>query len=94
MRAIEFRVETVSISRLSDSDKDAWVPKEFSKEWILSLVVRKVVNANVDEPNVPECVGLKHWDAQQVQRRLLCSFILFIVHFRFLTCNIRFKDCD
>ena len=66
MRAIEFRVETVSISRLSDSDRDAWVPKEFSKEWILSLVVRKVVNAIVDEPKVPECVGLKHWDAQQV----------------------------
>ena len=61
------------------------MPKEFSKEWILSLVVRKVVNVNVDEPNVPERVGLKHWDAQQVQRRLLCSFILFIVHFRFLT---------
>ena len=71
MRAIEFRVETVSISRLSDSDRDAWVPKEFSKKWILSLVVRKVVNAIVDEPNVPECVELKHWDAQQVQRRLL-----------------------
>ncbi len=85
MRAIEFRVESVSISRLSDSDRDAWVPKEFSKEWILSLVVRKVVNANVDEPNVPECVELKHWDAQQVLVMILCSFILFIVHFRFLT---------
>ncbi len=71
MRAIGFRVETVSIYRLSDSDRDAWVPKEFSKEWILSLVVRKVVNNNVDEPNVPECVELKHWDAQQVQKRLI-----------------------
>ena len=57
MRAIEFRVESVSISRLSDSEKDAWVPREFSKEWIFSLVVRKVVNVNVDEPKVPECVG-------------------------------------
>ena len=71
MRVIGFRVETVSISRLSDSNGDAWVPKEFSKEWIFSLVVRKAINVNVDEPKKPECVELKHWDAQQVQRRLL-----------------------
>ncbi len=71
MKAFGFRVETVSIYRLSDSDRDAWVPKEFSKEWILSLVVRKAINVNVDEPRKPECVELWHWDAQQVQRRLL-----------------------
>ncbi len=71
MRAIGFRVETVSIYRLSDSDRDAWVPKKFSYEWIFSLVVRKAINVNVDEPSKPECVDLKHWDAQQVQRRLL-----------------------
>ena len=71
MRAIGFRVETVSIYRLSDSDRDAWVPKEFSYEWIFSLVVRKAINVNVDEPSKPECVELKHWDAQQVQKRLL-----------------------
>ena len=71
MRAIEFRVESVSISRLSDSNGDAWVLKEFSKEWIFSLVVRKAINVNVDESSKPECVELKHWDAQQVQRRLL-----------------------
>ena len=83
MRAIESRVETVSISRLSDSDRDAWVPKEFSKEWIFSLVVRKVVNVNVDEPRVPECVRLKHWDAQQVQRMILWSlyYLLYILDF-------------
>ena len=75
MRAIEFRVESVSISRLSDSDRDAWVPKEFSKEWIFSLVVRKAINVNVDEPSKPECVELKHWDAQQVQRIDVCSII-------------------
>ena len=69
MRAIGFRVETVSIYRLSDSDRDAWVPKKFSKEWIFSLVVRKAINVNVDESSKPECVELKHWDAQQVQRR-------------------------
>ena len=71
MRAVEFKVEPVSISRLSDSDRDAWVLREFSKEWIFSLVVRKAINVNVDEPKKPECVELKHWDAQQVQRRLL-----------------------
>ena len=92
MRAIGSKVETVSIYRLSDSDRDAWVPKKFSCEWIFSLVVRKAINVNVDEPSKPECVELKHWEAQQVQSKILCSFILFIVHFRFLTCNIRFKD--
>ena len=66
MRAIEFRVVSVSISRLSDSDRDAWVLREFSKEWIFSLVVRKAINGNVDESKKPECVELKHWDAQQV----------------------------
>ena len=44
-----FRVETVSIYRLSDSDWDAWVLREFSREWITSLVVRKAINVNVDE---------------------------------------------
>ena len=71
MRAIEFRVESVSISRLSDSHKDAWVLREFSREWIFSLVVRKAINVNVDEPKKPECVEVKHWDAQQVQRMIL-----------------------
>jgi len=71
VRAIEFRVESVSISRLSDSDRDAWVLREFSREWISSLVVRKAINVNVDEPSKPECVDLKHWEAQQVQRRPL-----------------------
>ena len=67
MRAIESRVETVSIYRLSDSDRDAWVLREFSREWISSLVVRKAINGNMDESKKPECVELKHWDAQQVQ---------------------------
>ena len=58
MRAIEFRVVSVSISRLSDSDRDAWVPRRFSREWIFSLVVRKAINVNVDEPRKPECVEL------------------------------------
>ncbi len=71
MRAIEFRVEYASISRLSDGDRDAWVLREFSREWIFSLVVRKAINVNVDEPSKPECVDLKHWEAQQVQKRLL-----------------------
>ena len=71
MRAIEFRVETVSIYRLSDSDRDAWVLREFSRERILSLVVRKAINVNMDESKKPEYVEVKHWDAQQVQRRLL-----------------------
>ena len=71
MRAIGFRVESVIISRLSESDRDAWVLSEFSREWIFSLVVRKAINVNVDEPSKPECVDLKHWEAQQVQRRPL-----------------------
>ena len=45
--------------------------REFSREWISSLVVRKAINVNVDESKKPEYVEVKHWDAQQVQRRLL-----------------------
>ena len=56
MRAIEFRVESVSISRLSDSDRDAWVLREFSKEWIFSLVVKETV---VDESRIARVCGVE-----------------------------------
>ena len=69
--------------------EDALHLKEVFEVYIVSLVERKAVNNNVDEPQNPEGVEKELRDAQQVWGWFYVAFSdVYSVLFRFFTDNI------